>query len=137
MHRSATWLAIALAAGLLAACGGAVTPEPDDPNVTPVKYKQDILDVLSRDLGFPTKVRGAFVSEPALTQVGKERRFTACLRYNARDSETHYAGSKDFVAYFYGGRLNQLVEATPQQCGNAAYKPFPELENFCFAAKCN
>ena len=137
MNRSTAWLAIALAVLPLAACSPTVTPEPDDPNVAPVKYKQEILDTLSKELGYPTKVRDAFVSEPALTQVGKDRRYIACLRYNARDSDTHYAGSKDFVAYFYGGRLNQLVEATPEQCGNAAYKPFPELENFCFAAKCS
>ena len=45
----------------------------------------------------------------------------------------HYTGSKDRIAYFYGGHLNQLVEATKEQCGNAAYKPFPELEKLCLA----
>jgi len=29
-----------------------------------------------------------------------------------------------------------MVEATKEQCGNAAYKPFPELEKYCFASKC-
>ena len=45
----------------------------------------------------------------------------------------NYAGSTDRIAYFYGGHLNQLVEATKEQCGNAAYKPFPELEKLCLA----
>jgi len=30
-----------------------------------------------------------------------------------------------------------LVEATKEQCGNAAYKPFPELEKLCQAKKCD
>ena len=44
------------------------------------------------------------------------------------------AGSKDRIAYFFGGHLNQLIEASTEQCGNAAYKPFPELEKLCLAA---
>ena len=55
------------------------------------------------------------------------------MRYNARDADTHYRRRRDKIGYFYGGHLNQLVDATPQQCGNAAYKPFPELEKLCLA----
>ena len=42
-------------------------------------------------------------------------------------------GQQDRIGYFYGGHLNQLVEASKAQCGNAAYKPFPELEKLCQA----
>ena len=55
----------------------------------------------------------------------------------ARDASRQYTGSTDRIAYFYGGHLNQLVEATKEQCGNAAYQPFPELEKICLAVKCN
>ena len=30
----------------------------------------------------------------------------------------------------------QLIETTREQCGNAPYKPFPELETLCLAKKC-
>jgi len=29
-----------------------------------------------------------------------------------------------------------LIQASKEQCGNAAYKPFPELEKLCLATKC-
>ena len=64
-----------------------------------------------------------------LKPFGAESRYAACVRYNARDGEGQYAGSKDRIAVFYAGELNQLIIATPEQCGNAAYQPFPELES--------
>ena len=81
-------------------------------------------------------MRNAFISDPALTAGRKDQRYTACVRYNARDANRHYMGSSDRIAYFYGGHLNQLIEATPEQCGKAAYKPFPELEKICLGTKC-
>ena len=87
-------------------------------------------------LADPVNVRDAYMSDPVLTSTGKDQRYAACVRYNARDAGRRYMGSTDRIAYFYGGHLNQLVEATPEQCGKAAYKPFPELEKLCFAVKC-
>jgi hypothetical protein len=124
-----------MAASIVAACS--IDPkDQQDPNIVPVSYKQELISTLQPSFPYPARVRDAFVSEPALTPVGNDRRYTACVRYNARDTETHYAGSKDKIGYFYGGHLNQLVDATPEQCGNAAYKPFPELEKLCLAVKC-
>ena len=80
-------------------------------------------------------MRDAYISDPALSSVGKDQRYTACVRYNARENGD-YVGSTDRFAYFYGGHLNQLIEASKEQCGNAAYKPFPELEKLCQAKKC-
>ena len=51
-------------------------------------------------------------------------------------SARQYTGAKDRIGYFFGGHLNQLVDATKEQCGNAAYKPFPELEKICLGTKC-
>ena len=129
------WIAIAILAGALAACTG-TKDAPVDPNIFPAQYKQEILTTLSRTLSDPTNIRDAFISDPVLSPVGKDQRYTACVRYNARDEYRRYQGSTDRVAYFYGGHLNQLIEASPQQCGNAVYKPFPELEKLCQAAKC-
>ena len=126
-------LLVALA---LAACSGDSKKNEPEPNTLPTNYKQEILDTLQQALDDPTNVRDAFITDPVLRTAGAAQRYTVCVRYNARDLQRHYVGSKDRIGYFFGGHLNQLVDATPEQCGNAAYKPFPELEKLCFAKKC-
>ncbi len=131
MRRPAeNWCLMAVIAAMLAACSSSKEALVD-PNVFPAQYKQEIADTLSRTLIDPTNIRDAYVSDPALTPVGKDQRYTACVRYSTRDASRQYTGSTDRIAYFFGGRLNQLVEATKEQCGNAAYKPFPELQALC------
>ena len=127
---------IAACLSALAACSTDKNADTENPNVFPANYKQEILDSLMKLLDDPTNVREAYISEPTLGPAGREQRYTVCIRYNARNLVREYVGAKDRIAYFYGGRLNQLVDATPEQCGNAAYKPFPELEQLCFAKKC-
>ncbi len=129
------WLASALVM-TLAACGGGKETVVE-PNIPPTNFKQQILDTLRVTLDDPTNVHDAFLSDPALTPVGTDQRYTSCVRYNARNLDRVYVGSKERIAYFYGGRLNQLIEADKGQCAKAAYKPFPELEKLCFASKCN
>ena len=114
----------------LAACTPAKEPEVD-PNIVPTNYKQEILNTLTNALDDPTNIREAYVSDPVLTKVGAGQHYTVCVRFNVRD-----LSRRERIAYFYGGHLNQLVEATKEQCGNAAYKPFPELEKLCLASKC-
>ena len=132
-NTASLWL-VPVFAMALAACS-TKTPEID-PNMFPANYKKEILDTLTHTLDDPTNVRDAFISDPVLTPIDKDQRYTACVRFNARDLRRQYVGSRDRIAYFYGGSLNQLVEASPEQCGNAAYKPFPELEKLCQAKKC-
>jgi phytoene/squalene synthetase len=107
-----------------------------DPNIFPSGFRQEILSTLSSTLDDPTNVRGAFISDPALIQAGKDQRYAVCMRFNARNLNRQYTGSKDRIAYFYGGHLNQLIDATQEQCGKAAYKPWPELEKYCLAKSC-
>ncbi len=107
-----------------------------DPNIFPTNYKQEVLDTLSRALDNPANVRDAFITDPTLAPVGKDQRYIICVRYNGRNLLQQYAGSKDRIGYFYGGHLNQLIDATPAQCANAPYKPFPELEHLCQVSKC-
>jgi hypothetical protein len=127
-------LLMTVAAATLAACSS--TKEvPVDPNLFPTSYKQEILDTLSRTLVDPTNIHNASISDPALTAVDKEQRYTVCIRYTPRDAARRYTASTERIAYFYGGHLNQLIEATQGQCGKAAYKPFPELEKLCFSAQ--
>ncbi|HTT48406.1 MAG TPA: hypothetical protein VMG39_10455 [Pseudolabrys sp.] len=121
---------VAAMAGALAACGGKKEVLVD-PNLFPANYKQEIIDTLARTLVDPTNIRNAFISDPALTQVENDQRYTACVRYTARDAARQYGPSTDRIAYFYGGHLNQLVKTTKDECAKAAYKPFPELEKLC------
>ena len=125
-----------LTALALAACSSDSKKAEPDPNTLPIDYKREIIDTLTRELDDPTNVRDAFISEPVLRPAGKEQRYTVCVRANSRNLSRHYTGAKDRIGYFYGGHLNQLIEATKEQCGNAAYKPFPELEKLCLGTKC-
>lgn len=127
-------LALALAA--CAANDYLGKPKPVDPNVVPTNYKNEIIGVLKSTLIDPTNVKDAFISEPFLQPGNKDQRYTVCVRSNSRGYQREYLGSKDRIAYFYGGSLNQLIDATKEQCGNANYKPFPELEKLCLGASC-
>jgi hypothetical protein len=125
--------AVALA---LAACSGdgKKNDEPD-PNVFPKNYKAEILITLQRELDDPTNVRDAFITEPFLVQASRDQRYAVCVRSNSRNLNREYTGIKDRIGYFYGGHLNQLIDATPEQCGKAAYQPWPDLLNVCFSDK--
>ncbi len=129
-------LAFALA---LAGCGAndyLGKPKEVEPNIVPTDYKKEIMDTLQHTLTDPTNVRDAFISEPVLGAVGRDQRYLVCVRSNSRGFQREYTGSKDRVAYFFGGHLNQLIDATKEQCGNAAYKQFPELEKMCLGKSC-
>jgi hypothetical protein len=124
-----------LAMGLIGCSSGSKQPE-ENPNAFPANYKDEILFTMSNTLEDPTNIRGAFISEPVLRQAGKDERYIVCVRSDSRNASRQYTGVTDRIGYFYAGHLNQLVEATKEQCGNAAYKPFPELEKLCQAKKC-
>ena len=128
---------IAALALALAACSSNSKVVTVNPNIYPAKYKQEIIATLRSVLNDPTHVRNALISDPALTPVGNEQRYAACVRLTERDPYTQqYAGPKTRIAYFFGGSLNQFVTATDDQCAKAAYKPFPEAEKLCLVAKC-
>jgi hypothetical protein len=120
---------------VLGNCSSSKKDEPEE-NVFPSSYKSEILVTMTTSLDDPTNVRGAYISEPVLQRAGNNERYVVCVRSDSRDANRLYTGSKDRIAIFYGGHLNQLVEATKEQCGNATYKPFPELEKLCQAKKC-
>jgi hypothetical protein len=105
-------------------------PGRDDPsaNVAPASYKADVLAFLRTYLNDPTNVREAAIGEPQLRAIGLETRWSACLRYNARDTVGKYSGARDRLAVYYRGRFDRLVENAREQCKDAAYAPFPELE---------
>jgi hypothetical protein len=130
-------IVILILAGLaLASC---TVTKPDaavDPNIAPSDYERELLNTLRSSLDNPTNIREASISAPALRPVGQEQRYSVCVRFNARGAANQYTGLKEHIGWFYGGRLNQLIEATPGQCAGAAYRPWPALEQLCLAKKC-
>jgi len=127
--------------GSLAGCAG--QRNPFEINTTPTNYKSDILAFLRTYLNDPTNVREASVTPPALQRVGRDERYVACVRFNARRSDRQYAGLLDTAAVFNpSGRLDRFIDLTPDEtaadaalrtqlgdvCKTAAYQPFPELE---------
>ncbi len=121
----------------LVACSSSKKESEENPNVFPAGYKNEILVTMTSTLENPTNVRDAYISDPVLRSVGKNERYVVCVRSDSRNASNHYTGSKDRIALFYDGHLDQLIEATKEQCGSAAYKPFPELEKLCQAKKCD
>ena len=109
-----------------------------DANKFPAGYKREIIATL-QPLFIETetvRISGAFVSEPALTQVDNTQRYTACVRYVGHGLNPGESGNAIRVGFFYGGHLNQLIPATEGQCDKAAYKPFAELNAFCIGRGC-
>lgn len=126
----------ALAVSLLA-CSSDKKRAEENPNVFPSDYKNEILTTLTSSLDDPTNIRSAYITDPFIRPAGKEERYVVCVRSDSRNVARHYTGITDRIGYFYNGHLNQLVDATKEQCGNIAYKPFPELEKLCQAKKCD
>ena len=100
-------------------------------NVFPQTYKQDLLAFLRTYLNDPSHIRAASVSQPQRKTVGAGDRYVACVRYNARNSDGKYAGSKDGAAVYVAGKLDRFLDGKQAQpyCKDAAYAPFPELEH--------
>jgi hypothetical protein len=116
----------------LGGCGGTThflssEPKPVEPNVYPENYKSELLDLMRTFLNDPTNVRDAYVTEPVLKPFDNQDLYIVCVRYNPK-VDGKYVGVTNKVAIYYGGRINQFVDANPDRCGNAAYQPFPELE---------
>jgi hypothetical protein len=129
-----------LAAAVLAGCATDIGPTSaelkarwDAENIYPQNYRQDLLAFLRTYLNDPAQVRGAAVSQPQLKYIGPGDRYVSCVRFNARNTDGKYVGSKDGAATFVSGKLERFFD-TPKElrelelCKDAAFAPFPELE---------
>ena len=118
-------VAVVLAAMTLAGCsgfGGAKKQEPPpDPNAYPANYRTQIVAFLRQSLTNRNDFRGALISPPVLKPVGNSQRYIVCLQFNPTSQ------IKPKVAIYFAGMISQFVDSTPDQCGDAAYQPFPEL----------
>jgi hypothetical protein len=116
-----------------AALAGCLTDreEPRGP-VLPENYKAEIIAFMKTYLNDPANVRDAFITEPEIKQVGGRSQYAVCVRYNARNSDGKYAGSRDGLAMFERGRFDRMIDQFPRgtthPCVGADYKHFPELE---------
>ena len=100
-------------------------------NTTPPgpNYKADVVAFMHTYLNDPTGVKDAFMSEPALRTFENADRYAVCLRYTAHKGYGQpYGPSKDSLVLFREGRLDRVVDAAKEACKDAAYQPFPELE---------
>ncbi len=137
MRRIAVVVA-AIAATALAGCTTEVGPSRDElkakwesENVFPQAYKQDLLAYLRTYLNDPSHVRGAAVSQPQLKYIGPGDRYVACVRYNARNTDGKYQGSKDGAAVYVAAKLDRFFDIPKEVrelCKDAVFAPFPELE---------
>jgi hypothetical protein len=94
----------------------------------PISYRSDITAFMRTYLNDPTRIRQAAVSEPALKDFDNARRYVVCVRYSSRKSDGQYAPVKDSLVLFRDGRLDRIVDNAREACKDAAFQPFPELE---------
>ena len=133
MRRSVLMLALALA---LAACGKTLDELSKDQrradwaaaNVYPANYRAELIAYLRTYLNDPSGIREAAISEPALKPVGTGDRYIVCVRFNPKRSGGGYAGLKDHLVIYAGGKLDRYIETAGESCKDAAYAAFPELE---------
>ena len=129
-----TSLLIGLVAGGCSMFGGGDKSDAPaivvDPNLFPSDYKAQVLGLMQSRLADPTGVRGAFISDPMLKPVEgtTDARYVVCVRYDAKNGSGRYLGSKDRVAFFLAGKLNQFVDDIANNCVGANYMPFPEAQ---------
>jgi hypothetical protein len=111
-------------------------------NVYPARYRADLVAAMRAYAGDTASIRDAWVADPAIVQIGARRRYAACVRFSARNSDGRYA-SRNALAIFSEGRFDQFIEASAstdpasqeslsalmkERCEAAEYKRFPELE---------
>ena len=119
-------ISIAFLAGFLAGCSfNTKLPAAPvvDPNLFPQNYRKQIAVYLSQQLMDRADFRGAQISQPALKPVGGPTpHYVVCLQFNG------HSQIKNKMAIYLAGDITQFVDAAPEQCSDAVYQAFTELE---------
>jgi hypothetical protein len=112
-------------------------------NVYPANHRADVVAAMHSYVNDPAGIRDAWIADPVVTEIGPQKRYAACVRFSARNSDGRYAGSRAVLAVFADGRFDQFIEASAstdpasqarmstlmkERCDAADYKRFPELE---------
>ncbi len=120
------WRAIAvMTLGVLCFGCSSTKQEPAvDTDVVPANYRDQIASYLSTAIADNADFRNSLIAPPALKQIGANQHYVACVQLNGHNQH------KDKAIIYFAGNINQFVDATPAECGGAAYGPFPELAHF-------
>jgi hypothetical protein len=120
--------AAALVALTACACAQGEKPKPVEENVAPADYRAQVADLMRRRLA-GRNAKDASIAEPVLKTSLATPRYVACVRLSATEGGTS-KGSKFYfyAAYFFAGKITQVVDATVEQCDKATFLPFPELQ---------
>lgn len=122
-------IAMLCAAAALGGCSGVGSKAQQqatvDPNLYPSNYRKQIAVFLEQELSDRADFHGAVISQPVLKQIeeGATPHYLVCVQFNG------HSKIKNKMVLFLAGEINQFIDATPQQCGDAAYQPFTELES--------
>jgi len=85
-------------------------------NVVPADYRKDLLPFL--ESYFSEKpLRNVSISEPALKPMGSVSRYIICVRRDRPGDPP-----KERVVIYFAGKINQLADATGDQCAGAVYQ---------------
>ena len=108
-------------------CIGCSNNKPNevvDSDIAPANYRDQIASFLSTLLTDNADFRNSLIAPPVLKPVGANQHYVACVQLNGHNQH------KDKAIIYFAGSINQVVDATPEECSGAAYGPFPELAHF-------
>lgn len=92
-------------------------------NAVPADYRKDLLPFL--ESYFSEKpLRDVSISEPALKPMGSVSRYIICVRRDRPGDPP-----KERVVTYFAGKINQLADATGDQCAGAVYQPVAEPQH--------
>ncbi|MGE5366767.1 MAG: hypothetical protein ACM3PO_05785 [Betaproteobacteria bacterium] len=121
VHRAG--MILVMAAVALAGCSGARKDQQVvDPDALPTNYRSTLVAFLRQSLTNRADFRGAMISEPALKPVGPTQHYVVCVQFNPRSQ------IKTKAAVFLSGQMTQFIDASPEQCADAVFSPFKELD---------
>ena len=120
VHRAGMVLVVAAVA--LGGCSARKEQQAVDPNALPTNYRSTLVAFLRQSLTNRADFRGAMISEPVLKPVGPSQHYVVCIQFNPRSQ------IKTKAAVFLSGQMTQFIDASPEQCADAVYSPFKELD---------
>jgi len=120
VHRAG--MVLVMAAVALGGCSARKEQRAVDPNALPTNYRGTLVAFLRQSLTNRADFRGAMISEPALKPVGPSQHYIVCIQFNPRSQ------IKTKAAVFLSGQMTQFIDASPEQCADAVFSPFKELD---------
>lgn len=126
-HHPGLWIALLLAVPAIAGCSGTSSgPDPAagaGPDVFPAQYQLKITRYLLTELTDHADFHGALISQPAIKPVGTSHHYVVCVQLNGHNKR------KEKAVVFLSGDLTQFIDPIPEQCADAQYQPFRDLES--------